>query len=138
AEIGREKFEIETDPESEREELELFYQLKGFTPEEARMLVDRITRDPEQMLRTMASEELGLAEENFPNPTRSALASAISTALGAFIPVVPFFFLGGIPAIIAAGTVSIVAHFLVGASKTFVTGRSWLASGMEMAVVGII
>jgi VIT1/CCC1 family predicted Fe2+/Mn2+ transporter len=34
--------------------------------------------------------------------------------------------------------ISIVAHFLVGASKTFVTGRSWLASGTEMAVVGIL
>jgi predicted membrane protein (TIGR00267 family) len=138
AEIGREKFEIETDPESEREELELFYQLKGFTAEEAHLLADRITRDPEQMLRTMAAEELGLAEENFPNPVRSALASSISTALGAFIPVVPFFFLGGFPAIIAAATISIVAHFLVGASKTFITGRSWVASGTEMAVVGII
>ena len=41
AEINRERLEIETDPESEREELELFYQLKGFTPEESRMLGDQ-------------------------------------------------------------------------------------------------
>jgi VIT1/CCC1 family predicted Fe2+/Mn2+ transporter/rubrerythrin len=138
AEIAREKLEIETDPESEREELELFYQLKGFNPEEAHMLADRISRDPEQLLRTMAAEELGLAEENFPNPVRSAGASAISTALGAFIPITPFFFIGGLPAILAAGIISVIAHFLVGAAKTFVTGRSWVASGLEMAMVGII
>ena len=138
SEIGRERLEIETDPESEIEELELFYQLKGFTPEEAELLASRIAANPEQMLRTMAAEELGLAEENFPNPFRSALASSISTALGAFIPIVPFFFIGGTPAIIAAGIISVVAHFLVGASKTFVTGRSWVAAGTEMAVVGII
>jgi predicted membrane protein (TIGR00267 family) len=90
------------------------------------------------MLRTMAAEELGLSEESFPNPYRSALASSISTALGAFIPVIPFFFLGGWPAIIAAAVVSIIAHFLVGASKTFITGRNWISSGTEMAVVGII
>ncbi|HUP28297.1 MAG TPA: VIT1/CCC1 transporter family protein [Chloroflexia bacterium] len=138
SEIGRERVEIETDPESEREELDLFYQLKGFTPEEAKMLADRIAQNPEQMLRTMAAEELGLAEENFPDPVRSALASSISTALGAFIPIVPFFFFGGLPAIIAAGIISVVAHFLVGASKTFITGRSWLAAGTEMAVVGVI
>ena len=36
------------------------------------------------------------------------------------------------------GVISVLAHFLVGASKTFVTGRSWVASGTEMAVVGII
>jgi vacuolar iron transporter family protein len=138
AEIDRERNEIETDPESEREELELFYQLKGFTPEEAQLLSNRIAHNPDQMLRTMAAEELGLSEENFPNPTRAALASSISTAIGAFIPVIPFFFLGGYPAIITAGVVSIIAHFLVGASKTLVTGRSWLASGTEMAVVGIV
>ena len=138
AEIGRERLEIETDPESEREELELFYQLKGFTTEESKLLADRITKDPEQLLRTMASEELGLAEENFPNPVRSAIASAVSTAIGAFIPIIPFFFIGGTPAIIIAALISIVAHFLVGAAKTFVTGRSWIASGTEMAVVGII
>lgn len=138
AEISRERNEIEMDPESEREELELFYQLKGFTPEEAKMLASRIANDPDQMLRTMAAEELGISEENFPEPARAAIASSISTAIGAFIPVVPFFFMGGYPAIITAGVISVVAHFLVGASKTFVTGRSWVASGIEMAVVGII
>lgn len=138
AEIARERNEIETDPESEREELELFYQLKGFAPEEAAMLVERVSRNPEQMLRTMASEELGLAEENLPNPTRSALASSLSTALGAFIPIIPFFFFGGFPAIVLAAVISIAAHFLVGASKTFITGRSWITSGTEMALIGII
>jgi predicted membrane protein (TIGR00267 family) len=138
AELNREKLEIETDPESEREELELFYQLKGFTANESHILADRITKNPDQMLRTMAAEELGLSEESFPNPYRSALASSVSTALGAFIPVIPFFFIGGFPAIIAAAIVSIVAHFLVGASKTLITGRNWISSGTEMAVVGII
>ncbi|MFL5731758.1 MAG: VIT1/CCC1 transporter family protein [Chloroflexia bacterium] len=31
-----------------------------------------------------------------------------------------------------------MAHFLVGAAKTLVTGRNWVASGLEMALVGII
>jgi VIT1/CCC1 family predicted Fe2+/Mn2+ transporter len=33
--------------------------------------------------------------------------------------------------------VSTVAHFLVGASKVLVTGRSWVKSGMEMTLVGL-
>ena len=86
----------------------------------------------------MAAEELGLSEESFPSPVRSALASSISTAIGAFIPVIPFFFIGGTPAIIAAAIISIAAHFLVGAAKTLITGRNWVASGTEMALVGII
>lgn len=138
AEIARERGEIEEEPEEEREELSLMYQLKGFSEEEANLLATRLSEQPEQFLRTMAHEELGLSEESFPNPWTSALSAMISTALGAFIPIIPFFFLGGVPAIIAAAAISLVAHFLVGAAKTLVTGRSWVSSGTEMTVVGAI
>lgn len=138
AEIARERGEIEEDPEEEREELSLMYQLKGFTEEEANLLATRLAEQPEQFLRTMAHEELGLSEESFPNPWTSALSAMISTGLGAFIPIIPFFFLSGIPAILAAAGISLVAHFAVGAAKTLVTGRSWVSSGTEMTVVGAI
>ena len=138
AEIARERGEIETAPEEEREELELFYQLKGFTAEEAALLTDRLAQNPEQMLTTMAHEELGISQQGFPNPMISALSATVSTAVGAFIPIIPFFFMRGYPAIIAAALISIVAHFAVGAAKTFVTGRSPWASGMEMTIVGAV
>lgn len=138
AEIGRERREIEESPEHERIELELMYQLKGFTEEEAKMLSARITADPEQFLRTMASEELGLSMQSRANPFTAALSGSLSTAVGAFVPLVPFFFLHGTLAVIWAGIISLAAHFAVGAAKTFVTGRSWVASGTEMTVVGIM
>jgi vacuolar iron transporter family protein len=138
AEIDRERREIEEKPEEEREELALFYQLKGFTEDEANLLASRLAEKPEQFLRTLAHEELGLSEESFPSPSVAAVSATISTALGAFIPIIPFFFLQGIPAIIAAGIISLIAHFVVGAAKTLVTGRSWFNSGMEMTVVGAV
>ncbi len=138
AEIDRERQEIEMDPEEEREELALFYQLKGFTQDESETLAARLSEHPEQFLRTLAHEELGLSEESFPNPGVAAASAAISTAAGAFIPIIPFFFIGGVPAIIWAAVISLVAHFAVGASKTLVTGRSPLVSGAEMTVVGAI
>ncbi len=138
AEIQRERNEIEEEPEEEKEELSLFYQLKGFTEEEAELLSTRLAEKPEQFLRTMAHEELGLSEENFPNPWTAALSAMLSTGLGAFIPIIPFFFLQGIPAILAAAIISLLAHFAVGAAKTLVTGRSWFNSGMEMTVVGAV
>jgi VIT1/CCC1 family predicted Fe2+/Mn2+ transporter/rubrerythrin len=138
AEINRERGEIEEDPEEEREELSLMYQLKGFSEDEANLLATRLSERPEQFLRTMAHEELGLSEDSFPNPWVSALSAMLSTAIGAFIPIIPFFFLSGIPAILAAAGISLAAHFLVGAAKTVVTGRSWFSSGTEMTVVGAI
>ena len=138
AEIGREEREIEEEPEEEKEELALFYQLKGFTEDEANLLATRLSEKPEQFLRTLAHEELGLSEENFPKPWVAALSAMLSTAFGAFIPIIPFFFLQGIPAIVAAAIISLAAHFAVGAAKTLVTGRSWFNSGLEMTVVGAV
>jgi VIT1/CCC1 family predicted Fe2+/Mn2+ transporter/rubrerythrin len=138
AEIGREEKEIAEDPEEEKEELSLFYQLKGFTEDEAELLSSRLAEQPEQFLRTMAHEELGLSEESFPKPWVAAVSASISTGIGAFIPIIPFFFLNGFLAIVVAAIISLAAHFVVGAAKTVVTGRSWISSGLEMTVVGAI
>lgn len=137
AEIARERQELETDPDQEREEMALFYELKGFTPEEAKKLAARMAEHPEQMLKTLASEELGLSAETFPNPWREGLSAGIFTALGAFIPVIPFFFTDGMPAVIASFVISSLAYFMVGASKVLATGRNWLRSGMEMFLIGL-
>jgi vacuolar iron transporter family protein len=138
AEIAREKEEVEENPEEEIEEMSLFYQLQGFTPEEAQRMAERLGEQPEQMVQAMAQSELGLSQQHFGKPWTSATSAALSTAVGAFIPIIPFFFLGGMPAIIAAFAVSIIAHFAVGAAKSLITIRSWWASGFEMTMVGVI
>ena len=138
SEVERERKEIEADPEEERTELELFYQLKGFSAEEAKTLVERLQAEPKQFLRALVHEELGLSEENFPNPLRSTISATLSTAVGGVIPIIPFFFTVGMPAVIASFIVSTLAHFAVGASKALVTTRPWWATGLEMTVVGIL
>ena len=138
AEISREREEIEENPEEEREELELFYQLKGFTEEESRRLVERMAEKPDQFLRTLAHEELGLSEERLPNPNLAAVVGSVSTGLGGIVPVIPFLFLTGTTGIVVSLIVSIVAHFAVGASKSIVTLRSWWKSGLEMTAVALL
>lgn len=137
AELEREQREIEENPEEEREELELFYQLKGFTADEAKTMAARLAEKPDQLLKTLAHEELGLSEQTFPNEWRSAISATLSTAIGAAVPVIPFLFASGMTALIVSFIVSTLAHFLVGASKVLVTGRSWLKSGTEMTLVGV-
>lgn len=138
SEVAREQTEINEDPHEELMELELFYQLKGFSPEEARSMAERLQKDPKQFLRTLVHEELGLDEATFPNPWRSMVSASVSTAIGGFIPIIPFFFTVGMPAVISSFVISTLAHFVVGASKSLVTTRSWWASGTEMTLVGIL
>jgi len=137
SELARERNEIKDHPEEEREELSLFYQLKGFTEQEANAMAARMAQNPEEMLRTLAHEELGLSEQAFANPWTSAGGASASTAVGALVPVLPYLFLGGIPALITSFLISTLAHFAVGAGKVVVTGRSWWKSGLEMMVIGL-
>src|SRR5207248_3278612 len=122
ANVAREREEIAQHPAEEKEELSLFYQLKGLSKEEADALAETLSRHPDAFLHVLATEEFGGVTAGA-NPVEAALAAGISTGVGAIIPVLPFFWLHGTPAIIAAAIVSLVAHFLVGAAKSLVTLR---------------
>ena len=138
AEIAREKAEVLENPAEEIEEMALFYQLQGFSETESQRMAERLAEQPEQMVQAMAQNELGLSQHHFPNQWTSAFSAALSTAIGAFVPIVPFFFMTGFPAVVAAFVVSILAHFAVGAVKSLITIRSWWASGFEMTMVGVL
>jgi VIT1/CCC1 family predicted Fe2+/Mn2+ transporter len=137
ANIERERQEIVEHPEEEREEISLFYQLKGIDPETADTLAAQLARSPEAMLNVLVAEELDGAKATG-SAVQSAVAAGISTGLGAIVPVIPFFFLRGTEAVIAAAVVSLIAHFLVGAAKSLVTLRSWWGAGLEMTLAGVI
>ncbi len=85
----------------------------------------------------LATEELGGSEAGG-NPVQSALAAGISTFVGAMVPVTPFFFLRDTTAVLVAATVSLIAHFLVGAAKSLFTLRKWWSAGLEMTAAGVI
>jgi VIT1/CCC1 family predicted Fe2+/Mn2+ transporter/rubrerythrin len=138
AEISRERAEVEENPEEEIEEMALFYQLQGFDVEESQRMARRLAEQPEQFVQAMAQSELGLSEHRFPNPWTSAFSAGVSTAMGAFVPIIPFFFMNGLPAVIASFGISLIAHFVVGAVKSLITIRSWWMSGLEMTWIGVI
>jgi vacuolar iron transporter family protein len=138
ANIDRERQEIEQHPEEEKEELSLFYQLKGIDADTASVLAERMAEHPDAMLRTLAAEELGAGTEHSGDAAEAALAAGTSTGLGAIVPVIPFMITTGTVAIVSAAVISLIAHFLVGAAKSLVTLRSWWSAGLEMTLAGVI
>ncbi len=137
ANLEQERRELQEHPAEEQEELSLFYQLKGLSKQDADELVEKLARNPEAMLKTLAAEELGSVEPGG-NPWTSALAGFVSTAVGAMVPVTPFFFVSGTAGVVWAAAVSLVAHFVVGAVKSLFTLRSWWSSGLEMTAAGVL
>lgn len=137
ANIAQERQELEHNPAEEKEELSLFYQLKGLTKAEADDFVTKLARNKDAMLNTLISEEFGGMQKGG-NPWTAGIAGLTSTGIGAIIPVIPFFFVGGTTGLVIAFTVSLIAHFIVGAAKSLFTLRSWWSSGLEMTLAGLI
>ena len=105
------------------------------TPSVSSITLPRIRNNSSRHSR---GERLNTTEEGLSKPIVSAVSGALSTAVGALIPIIPFFFMTGIPAVITAAIVSLIAHFAVGAAKSLITIRSWWSSGFEMTWIGAL
>ncbi len=136
AEYAREEEAVTTNEGEARELLSLTYQVRGLTAEDADRFVDHLAKDKKRFVDALARERLDTSEDGLSRPWVSATSGALSTAIGAFVPILPFFFMSGIPAVMAAAVISLLAHFAVGAAKSLITIRSWWSSGLEMTLVG--
>ena len=137
ANLQREREEVLENPDEEKEEVSLFYQLKGIDKESADRLAAQLAKNPDALLKVHAPEELGSTEATG-KPVQSAVAAGVSTFIGAMVPVMPFFWLHGTTGVITAAIVSLIAHFAVGASKSLFTLRAWWSAGLEMTLAGVI
>jgi len=144
--LAREAAEIEIMPDLERAELIRIYRSKGLTPAEAQTIVGRITADKQVWLETQAREELGLDASLFENPVREGLVAGISTLIGGAIPVAGFllgrFLLGaainGFAALAVTFLLCAGFLFVIGAARSFFTGKNGVRSGLEMLMVGSV
>lgn len=127
--------EIKLMPELETEELALIYEAKGIPREEAKQRAKEIMQNPQQALEDKMHEELGLAERSI-SPLTEGWVTGLSTAIGALIPIFPFFFFDGAIAIWISFIISMLSHFAVGAARSFFTGRGIFRSGFDMFIVG--
>src|SRR5580693_7375477 len=138
AEFAREREAVEDNEPEAREVLSLTYQIRGLPEEDADRVVEHLARDKQEFIKALARDRLNMTEEGLSKPMVSAVSGALSTAVGAFIPIIPFFFMTGIPAVVVAAIVSLLAHFAVGAAKSLITIRSWWGSGFEMTWIGAL
>jgi VIT1/CCC1 family predicted Fe2+/Mn2+ transporter len=137
--IAIEAHELETDPQAEERELALIYQAKGLTEEQAGQVAAQLMQDKQSALDTLVREELGIDPQELGGSAwEAAIASFLLFAVGAIIPVGPYFFLEGMAAVVVSVAVSGVGLFAVGAGITLITGRSVLFSGMRQVLFGLV
>jgi VIT1/CCC1 family predicted Fe2+/Mn2+ transporter len=137
-ELEVERRALKQEPEAELEELARIYQRRGLTAEAATSLARMMMRTPELALETHAREELGVDPSSLGSPYAAATSSFASFAVGAAIPLVPWFFLRGIPGLAASVCLVAVAALCVGVLLSRATGRSPLLSALRQLLVSMV
>lgn len=135
--VNIEREELLANPEEEAEELSLIYQAKGLSEADAKATARRILENPQTALDTLVREELGMSEEEAGNPWVAAGSSFAMFSVGAILPVLPWFFVGGLVGVALSATAAGVGLFASGTITTLFTGRSVLFSGSRMLAFGL-
>jgi VIT1/CCC1 family predicted Fe2+/Mn2+ transporter/rubrerythrin len=133
--IEMERQEMKLMPDLEQEELALIYEAQGLPRESAREMARTVMLDPVRALATQVREELNIHPAELA-PLKDGLVTGSATAVGAFIPILPFLILDHAPAVWASLVISMAAHFGIGAARSLFTGRGIWVSGRDMFVVG--
>ncbi len=135
-EIAMEREEIRLMPELEAAELAVMYESRGVPRDRARAMARGLAKHPEKLLAEKVRGELGIADART-TPLREGMITGTATAVGALIPVLPFFLMPVHAAAWASFGLSMLAHFGVGAARSVFTGRGIFRSGIDMFVVGL-
>ncbi len=137
--IELESQELEMAPQEEERELALIYRAKGLPAEQAEAMAARLMENPQIALETLVREELGLDPSELGSPWGAASGSFLAFAVGALIPVIPFFFgaNASAPYVVASALLSALALATLGGMVSLLTGRSPLWSAVRQLGLGV-
>jgi VIT1/CCC1 family predicted Fe2+/Mn2+ transporter len=133
----RERRHIRAAPTLEREEVREIFRKKGFDGDLLDRIVETVTANEDVWVAVMMADEHLLTPVPDGQPMRSALVVGISSVVGSFLPLVPFFVLPMRESMAAAAILSVLALFLTGSYKGLLSARKPVRSGLELAVIGL-
>jgi VIT1/CCC1 family predicted Fe2+/Mn2+ transporter len=134
-ELDVERRALRREPEAERRELAELYEHRGLSPEDASSLAEMMMSTPEMALQAHAREEIGIDPSSLPSPYPATVSSLVSFSVGAAVPLVPWFFLRGLPAVASSVFAVAVCSVVIGVLLSQATGRSSVRSAFRQVVV---
>jgi VIT1/CCC1 family predicted Fe2+/Mn2+ transporter len=140
AAIKMEKAEMAADPQGEFTEQVAYYKMKGFSAEEAHMIVRRLTQHPDIYLYEMMRDEFGI-DPRVADDTdlRAPLAMGGSFAVGSLVPILAYILpLSMTGSTVLALALAVVALFVVGFYAARNTDRNPISKGLEIVGFGIV
>ena len=136
ADLGRERYELTTQPDYERSELTQIYVGRGLEPELAAQVADQLMAH--DALGAHARDELGLTETHAARPVQAAIASALTFAVGAALPLLLAWIspLGSLIPLVAVGSLVFLA--LLGSVAARAGGAPMLAGAVRVTFWGAL
>lgn len=125
-ELEIERRSIEEQPQVEIQELATTYRQRGIEAHHAERMAEAVMADPEIALEVHAREELGVDPSDTGDPVGAATSSFAAFAIGALLPLLPWFFTDGDSGVILSAVIGLVAAAGVGVALAYFTERSRL------------
>lgn len=138
ASIELEKSEMEANPKDEFAEQVAYYKLKGFSSDEAHMIVSRLAKNPDIYLYEMMRDEFGIdpriAESSAGRP---AIAMGLSYAAGSLVPILPYTVPAAAPwNVVVSAALALAGLFAIGVYAGALGDRNRWLRGVEIALWG--
>jgi len=130
-ELDVERQSLKASPETEERELVGIYRERGIDHETAAAMASQVMADPDRALEVHAREELGVNPGSLGSPVSAALSSFGTFAVGALVPLVPWFFAHGRGAALISVALAAVAAVVVGAALARFTGKGLVFSAVR-------
>ncbi len=137
-ELAVEREELRRNPDFERRELVAVYVRRGVPQATAEQVVDALMQDPEVALEVHSREELGIDPTRTGSPLGAALSSFVSFAIGAVIPLVPWFFATGWGAVLVSIVLGAVGALAIGAAIGYFSERSIPRAAARQLLITVV
>ncbi len=140
AAIEQESSEMRDHPAEEFAEQVAYYKLKGFSSEEAHIIVRRLVQNPDIYLYEMMRDEYGVdPREAEASDVRPAIAMSMAYACGSILPILPYFFAWNpLQSLLGSVGLAMVGLFCVGYFAGTMGSKNPAARGAEVLLYGSI
>jgi VIT1/CCC1 family predicted Fe2+/Mn2+ transporter len=133
-----EREQLNNDPGAAHQALEQVLFDDGVTQKTAHAASLEIARDPEKAMAVYARGNLGINPQKLGSAWGSAFSSLITFAIGAAIPLLPWFATNGATAVVSSLALAIVAAFGIGAFLGSSTNGHWLMASLRQVLVLVL
>jgi vacuolar iron transporter family protein len=137
-EIAVERAELRDEPEEELRELAAMYRARGVPTADALTVAKILSANSDLALDTHARLELGIDPAAEGSSGRASVASFCAFAVGALLPLLPWFFLTSTAAIVASIVIAGVAALALGAAIGALAARSPVVSAARQLAAATV